>query len=138
MKLVQTAGPSKGCIKRSAAQAGFTFAEVLAALLFMAIVIPVAMEALSISSRAGVVAERKSEAVRLADSRLSELIVTGAWKDSGQSGVFGPQWQGYRWSVKSELWTQDALHLVTVEVTYPVQNRLYSVRLSTLTPDAGQ
>ena len=42
----------------------FTLAEVLAALMFMAIVIPVAVQGLRVSSRAGALAERKREAVR--------------------------------------------------------------------------
>src|SRR6478735_6417980 len=57
-------------------QAGFTLAEVLAALLFMAIVIPVAVQGLRIASRAGSLSERKAIAARLADSKLNELVVT--------------------------------------------------------------
>ena len=45
--------------------AGFTLVEVLAALLFMAIVIPVAVEGLRIASLAGQVAQRKSVAARV-------------------------------------------------------------------------
>src|SRR5262245_13838541 len=44
----------------------FTLAEVLAAMVFMAILIPVAMEGLSIATRAGEVAARKSEAALVA------------------------------------------------------------------------
>src|SRR5437660_12779604 len=50
--------------KRSAA---FTLAEVLAALAFMAILIPVVIECLNIASRAGEVAQRKTEAARVAE-----------------------------------------------------------------------
>ena len=46
--------------------AAFTLAEVLAALLFMAIVIPAAIEGLHIASLAGTVAARKGEAARVA------------------------------------------------------------------------
>lgn len=132
----QTRCKRSGGNRRS--QAGFTFAEVLAALLFMAIVIPVAIEGLRIASRAGIVAERKSVAAQLADSMLNDLIVTGKWRESGQQrGTFGDQWPGFRWMMKNELWNQDALRLVSVEVTYPVQNQEYNVRLSTLMPDAS-
>ena len=51
--------------------AGFTLAEVLAALLFMAIVIPTAIEAMHLASRAGSVAARKSEAAVVAQRVLS-------------------------------------------------------------------
>ena len=123
--------PSNGC----GLQAGFTLAEVLAAMLFMAIVIPVAMEGLRIASRAGSVAGRKGVAVQLADSKLNELIVTGQWRNTGQGGTFGEQWPGYRWAIKNELWSEGAMRLITVEVTYPAQNQEYSVRLSTLVQD---
>ena len=43
---------SRGARSRRSA-AGFTLAEVMAALVFMAIVIPVALEGLSIATRAG-------------------------------------------------------------------------------------
>src|ERR1019366_4127245 len=49
----------------------FTLAEVLAALLFLAIVIPTAVEALHIASLAGEVAARKGAAARVADRILN-------------------------------------------------------------------
>ena len=63
------------------------------------------------------------------------LIVTGTWQNSGQAGDFGLQWPGYRWTVKNEVWSQDTMRLVTIEVTYQVQGQDYSVRLSTLVPN---
>ncbi|MEK7675174.1 MAG: hypothetical protein AAB676_04975 [Verrucomicrobiota bacterium] len=109
----------------------------LAALVFMAIVIPVAMEGLQIANRAGVVAERKGVAVQLADSLLNELITTGDWRNSGQSGTFADNSKAdnsknMRWRLLNESWGEDAMRLVTMEVTYQVQNQEYSVRLSTL------
>src|SRR5580693_184397 len=105
--------------------AGFTLIEMLAAMLFMAIVIPVAMQGLRIASRAGAVAGRKGVAVQLAESKLNELIVTGQWHNTGQGGSYGAQWPGYQWTVKNEPWggdtTLNSLRLVTVEVTYFVQ-----------------
>ena len=57
--------PSSSNVKRR--RAAFTLAEVLAALLFMAIVIPVALEGLRIASLAGQVGERKAAAARVAE-----------------------------------------------------------------------
>ena len=68
--------------RRSAASlpsGGFTLAEVLAAMLFLAIVIPAAVEVLHVASLAGEVAARKSEAARVADRILNESIVTTNW-----------------------------------------------------------
>ncbi len=66
---------------------GFTLAEVLAALVFMAIVIPVALQGLSIASRAGEVAARKSEAALVAERILNENIVTTNWDKTVQNGT---------------------------------------------------
>ena len=64
-------------IKARASQAtasGFTLAEVLAALVFMAIVIPVALSGLSVASRAGEVSVRKAEAALVAERVLNENV----------------------------------------------------------------
>ena len=115
-------------------RAGFTLAETLAALVVMAIVIPVAIDGLRIANRAGVVAQRKSVAVQLADSLLNDLVATGNWQSSSPSGNFGDRWTGYQWRLLNENWTEDNMRMLTVEVTYPVQNQEYSVRLTTLLP----
>ena len=148
--------------RRELAQAGFTLAEVLAALLFMAIVIPVAMQGLRVASRAGVVAVRKAEAARVADRLLNESIVTTNWNQSMQSGVVIEDDRSYRWSLRNEQWNQSltspavsrpmgagltvasqptlnqatanqvTMTLLTVEVSYVVQSQEFNVRESTL------
>jgi type II secretory pathway pseudopilin PulG len=120
------------------ARAGFTLAEVLAALLFMAIVIPVAVQGLRIASRAGSVAERKAVGTRLAETKLNELIVTGQWQSAAQKGTIQDGWQSYSWNLQSEPWAEDgAMRLVSVHVSVPVQGQDYDVAVSTLV-DATQ
>lgn len=120
------------------ARAGFTLAEVLAALLFMAIVIPVAMQGLRIASRAGSVSERKTVGTRLAERKLNELIVTGQWQSAAQQGTMQEGLQNYKWQLQSEPWIEDAaMRLVTVHVMVPVQGQDYDVHVSTLV-DASQ
>jgi type II secretory pathway component PulJ len=122
----------------SRARAGFTLAEVLAALLFMAIVIPVAMQGLRIASLAGSVSERKALGARLAENKLNELIVTGQWQSAAQRGTIEEGRQSYPWRLQTEPWREDgAMRLVTVIVTVPVQGRDYEVQISTLA-DATQ
>lgn len=119
-------------------QGGFTLAEVLAALVFMAIVIPVAVQGLRIASRAGSISERRAVAVRLAENKLNELIVTGQWQSAAQRGTIEEGLQSYDWRLLSESWSEDgAMRLVTVEVIVPVQGQDYEVRVSTLV-DATQ
>jgi type II secretory pathway pseudopilin PulG len=112
--------------------AAFTLAEVLAALLFMAIVIPVAVQGLRISSRAGSLAERKREAVRVAEKVLNESIVTTNWNKSATSGTITEADRDYRWTLRTESWTESTMQLLSVEVTFPVQGEDYAVQLSTL------
>ncbi|HKI68548.1 MAG TPA: prepilin-type N-terminal cleavage/methylation domain-containing protein, partial [Verrucomicrobiae bacterium] len=59
----------------------FTLVEVLAALLLMAIVIPVAIEALHTAAIAGEVAARKGEASRVASEVLNQCVVATNWNN---------------------------------------------------------
>jgi hypothetical protein len=142
--------------------AAFTLAEVLAALLFMAIVIPVAVQGLLIAAKAGEVAQRKGEAARIAERILNENVVTTNWNQSGQSGTVVEGIREFRWTLRTEPWVQNTtnqipaetstigqlasgqplvnalaasqttLNLLSVEVVYSVQSQDYSVRLCTL------
>ncbi len=116
----------------------FTLAEVLAALLFLAIVIPAAVEALHVASLSGEVAVRKGAAARLADRVLNESIVTTNWNTGTQSGTVTDGAQELRWTLTSQNWPVDAMQLLTVEVKYPAQGRDYSLKLSTLANPQSQ
>jgi type II secretory pathway pseudopilin PulG len=112
--------------------AGFTLAEVLAALLFLALVIPAAVEALHVASLAGEVSVRKSAAARVADRILNESLVMTNWNNGTQSGTTGEGAQQFQWTLTSQNWQQDAMQLLTAEVTFSAQNHNYSVKMSTL------
>ena len=134
----QKISSAESASSRRRLQGGFTLAEVLAALLFMAIVIPVAMQGLQIASRAGSVSERKAMAARLAENKLNELIVTGQWQSAAQKGTIQEGLRSYSWSLRSEPWVKDGvMRLVTVHVNVPVQGRDYDVQVGTLV-DATQ
>src|SRR2546427_12266925 len=94
-------------LPRTHPQAAFTLAEVLAALVFMAILIPVALEGLSIASRSGEVAARKSEAALVAESILNEHIVTTNWNTSLQNGTVRYGTRDFNWTMRNDPWTQD-------------------------------
>ena len=114
-------------------RAAFTLAEVLAAMLFLAIVIPVAVEALHVSSLAGEVAARKGAAARIADRVLGESLVTTNWSGGGQRGRISEGALDFDWTLTTQNWPQDAtMQLLTAEVTFPAQGKDYTVRLSTL------
>jgi general secretion pathway protein I len=112
--------------------AAFTLAEVLAALVFMAIVIPVAIEALHVASLAGEVAARKGEAARVADRILNESIVTTNWDTGMQSGTIAEGANEFHWTLSGKNQPQLPMPLITAEVTFSAQGHDYSVKLSTL------
>jgi type II secretory pathway pseudopilin PulG len=110
----------------------FTLAEVLAAMMFMAIVIPVAVEALHVASASGEIAVRKTEAARVADRILNENLVTTNWNQS-ISGTITENGLEFRWTLRNEYWSPDpVMHLVTAEVEFSTRGRAYSIRTSTL------
>ena len=118
-------------------QAGFTFVETLAAMLFMAIVIPVVVQGLLLASRTGIAADRQRNATALADTKLTELVLTDDWRDGERDGDFGDDWPGYAWRLVEEDWEKnDALVLLSLEVSFEVQGRASSVTLSTVLEDA--
>ncbi len=131
---------SRGAIARRSA-AGFTLAEVMAALVFMAIVIPVALEGLSIATRAGEVAARKGDAALVAERVLNESLVITNWTQTVQSGTLRQGMQDFRWTLRNDPWTGDrdqtVTRLLTVEVAFAAQGKDYSVRLSTLANNAS-
>ena len=120
---------------RASRRSGFTLAEVLAALLLMAIVIPVALQGMHIASMAGEVGQRKMIAARIGNKVLNELKVTAQLQNTGQSGVVLDHGLSFRWTVKNQAWTEDTLSqmtVATVTVSFLAQGRSYEVHLSTL------
>jgi prepilin-type N-terminal cleavage/methylation domain-containing protein len=111
---------------------GFTLVEVLAALLMMAIIIPVAMEGMSVASRIGVLGQRKAAAMRVAERVLNEIIVENQTQQASTSGTALDGEISYPWTMKSQAWSEDAMVELTVTVTFVVQGSDYDVSASTL------
>ena len=118
--------------------AAFTLSEALAALLFMAIVIPVAVEAIHTASLAGEVAARKSAAARVADEVLNESLVMTNWSNGTQTGTKTQGGLEFQWKLTSQSWPADTMQMVTAEVNFSAQGKQYSVTLSTLASLPGQ
>jgi Tfp pilus assembly protein PilV len=116
----------------------FTLAEVLAAMLFLAIVIPAAIEAMHVASLAGEVSARKGAAARIADRVLNESLVRTNWGFGTQNGTAVEGGRDFNWTLTSQSWPSDAaMQLVTAEVKFTAQAKEYSVKLSTLAPTPG-
>src|SRR4051794_11662837 len=121
------AGGLSSARSASGATGGFTLIELLAAMIFMAIVIPAALQGLQIASRAGEVAQRKAAATRILDSVMNENIAGAASRGATQKGVVSEGALDFNWQIRLENWKEDSMRLVTGDVTYQVRGQDYHV-----------
>jgi Tfp pilus assembly protein PilV len=132
---------------RSPAARGFTLIEALAALVFIGIVMPVVLQAITLSLAMGSHTARQAEAVLLAQSKLAELIATSAWQDQGSqlSGDFGTvaatargsttlidTTSNYRWEAMAQDWLDPCLKELVVRVSWQSRSYEREVILTTL------
>ena len=88
---------------RSKHPRGFTLIEILATLMLLAIVLPVAMRGVQLALQSANKAKHLAEASSLAETKLNDLIVSGLWQQSsGSSGDFGADYPGYQWTFQSQ------------------------------------
>jgi len=107
-------------------------------MLFLAIVIPAAVEAMHLASLAGEVAARKGAAARVADRILNESLVTTNWSNGTQSGTTSEGAEEFRWTLTSAAWPENAaLMTLTAEVKFSAQGKDYAVKLNTLAVPPG-
>jgi prepilin-type N-terminal cleavage/methylation domain-containing protein len=111
---------------------GFTFIELLATLVLMAIIMPVAMRCISLCTRLGGQSRRHIEAASLAHTKLTELTVSRDWKTGEKIGDFGVDWPGYRWTAEVSSWTDAAVNQLDLTVFWQSQGQERSLTFSTL------
>src|SRR5207244_2333425 len=93
--------PSTAAAERRA----LTLIETMAALLLLAIALPVAMRGVSLATAASDSARRRSEAAALAQSKLAQIMVNQDWKRGSLSGDFAAEWSDCRWDSIVGDWT---------------------------------
>ena len=119
--------------RRAARRRGLTLVEVLATIVMMAIVLPAAMQGISLCTSSSVVARQRSEAAALAEAKLSELIATGEWQFGALSGEFGEEWPEYRWEGGASAWAADStMTELSVRVYWTSRRQEREVVLTTL------
>lgn len=112
---------------------GFTFVELLATVVLIAVIMPVAMRSIGLCTRLGGQSRRQMEAASLAKAKLTELMVTGEWQDGNQRGQFDTKdWPGYEWSVTVSNWTDTTVRQLALTVSWRSVGRQRSVTLTTL------
>jgi general secretion pathway protein I len=111
---------------------GFTLMEVLAAVVFLAIVIPVAMQGISLATWVADSARRNAEAAELAQSKLEELQATREWQTGNLSGDFGEAHPEYRWTAELAPWEMGTLQQLHVHVVWSSAGRERQATVTTL------
>jgi len=119
----------------------FTLVEVLAALLMMAIIVPIAMQGMGVVSRAAVLGQHKTTVMRVAERVLNEQLSVVAEGQPIPTSASGTQADGdtnYAWTMQTTPWARDSMTQMTVRITFIVQGNSYEMSLSTLfDPNAG-
>jgi prepilin-type N-terminal cleavage/methylation domain-containing protein len=122
--------------RRGRAAPGFTLVEVLAAMLIMAVVLPVAMRGVSLALAAASSAKHMSEASSLGESKLNQLVVEAGANGVASSGDFAPDHPGYQWSLQTV--SRDyGLTELDLTVTWQERGQAKSLLLTTLTAQTG-
>jgi prepilin-type N-terminal cleavage/methylation domain-containing protein len=128
------AGPfSLQARRRARRRRGVTLVEVLATIVMMGIVLPAAMEGVSVAMQASDTARQRTEASALAEAKLAELVATGDWQFGALSGDFGDAWPEYRWGAMAQDWATDStLKEISVRVVWTRRGQERQVALTTL------
>ncbi len=122
----------RDAIAERSRRGGFTFIELLATVVLIGIIMPVAMHSIALCASLGGQARRQMEAASLAGSKLTELSASDDWKTSQKAGDFGDDWPGYRWTADVSSWTDSTMSQLDLTVFWQSRGKERSVKLSTL------
>ena len=111
---------------------GFTFIELLATIVLIGIIMPVAMRSIGLCTRLGGQSRRKIEAASLAQTKLTELTSSQDWQTGEKRGDFGTDWPGYQWTLAVSNWTDSVVSQLDLTVTWQSQGQQRSLTFSTL------
>lgn len=124
--------------------AAFTFVEVLAALAFTGILMPVVLRGVSAATAFIGTTGNQRAAVVLAGNLISDLVIADGWRFSALEGDSGPERPGFSWRASLDSWQPDlgmerpvpVLELA-VTVSWEERGRERTVSLRTLVPEGG-
>ena len=111
---------------------GFTLIEALAAVLLVAIVLPVALRGFSLAVSVADTARHRAEAATLAHSKLSELLATGGWQTGALSGDFAPDHPAFSWTAELNTWDNSTLKELDVHVLWNSPGGSQQITMTTL------
>jgi hypothetical protein len=125
-------------IRRAAHRRAFTFVEILATMAFLGIVLPPAMNGLSLCMATAQSAKHQAQATSLCHGKVMELVALGQWQHDNQSGDFGTDWPEYRWTAQVTDFDGSTLKNMEVTVSWQSRGQDHTVTLSTLVYTGGQ
>ncbi len=111
---------------------GFTIVELLATLMLVGLVLPVAVRGVVLCLATAAHARQQAEAAALAQTQLAELVATDQWYDGELEGDFGEDWPDYRWEAQTIEWEDARMVELDVAVFWTRRGQDHSVMLSTL------
>jgi general secretion pathway protein I len=117
--------------RRTISSRGFTLPEVLAALVLIGVVLPVAMRGIAASTTVAARARHVAEATELARHKLTELSLLADSNGYTGGGELGTDWPDYRYESRASE-REYGVTEVTVEVFWKSRGQDESVTLSTL------
>ena len=122
--------------RRRTAAAGFTLVEVLAAMVIMAIVLPVALKGVSLALAAASSARHMTEASSLAESKLNQIVAEGGATSTATCGDFAPDYPGYQWTLQTAA-RDYGLTELDLTVTWTERGQQKQLLLTTLSAQTG-
>ena len=111
--------------------------EVLAALTFAAIVLPVAMRGISLASISASESKKCAEATLLAQNLIAGIIAEGAMDFGSLSGDFLPENSFYEWTAELTEWQDGYLKELVVNVSWEQNEEERSISLATVVYTGG-
>jgi prepilin-type N-terminal cleavage/methylation domain-containing protein len=110
----------------------FTLIEILATLVLVAIILPVAMSGISLALSVADESRRQTEAASLAQNKMAEIIACELWQTASLAGDFSPEWPEYRWAALVTQWQGTQLRQLDVQVLWNHRGKDRGVTLTTL------
>jgi prepilin-type N-terminal cleavage/methylation domain-containing protein len=111
---------------------GFTFIELLATVVLIGLIMPVAMHSIGLCTRVAGLSRKQVEAASLAKMKLTELTVTRDWENGNQKGDFGTDWPGYQWTATVVNWTDTLVRQLDLTVSWQSAGNQRHITFSTL------
>jgi len=99
--------PSEAVAFCPSGRTGFTLVEILATFVLIAIILPVAMDGISMAAKLASQAKHRVEAATLAQQMLGDMVLTGDYEDGNQEGEITEDNTIYAWRLDVFDWEEE-------------------------------